>query len=300
MNIFIFGAGASYGSDANKSLVPPLAADLFNFLAKKYSDISNNPVVMALASEFSKDFEQGLLKLYENQPHFWSILQRCMAHFFFQYGTIIQIQYSNLYYKLVHEIIRSDKDISLATLNYERMLEHSINEAFRHVQPKKNIELCLPHGCCHLFCEGAKGMSGGVFFDPRGVTTNGNVIPINDYNQFEKRIREDAFPPVMSYFEPSKQTTSGNNFIISQRSRFNQLISKATKIAVIGIRVREHDEHIWEPLKDTSAKIIYCRGKEDAAHYEVWRGNKPNRLKDLIIPSFWDDAFSTINSEMLQ
>lgn len=143
-------------------------------------------------------------------------------------------------------------------------------------------------------------MSGGVFFDPRGVTTNGNVIAINDYNEFQKRIREEAFPPVMSYFEPSKQTTSGNNFITSQRDRFNQLISESKKIAVIGIRIRDHDEHIWESLKNTSANIIYCSGKEDAARYEAWRGNKPNRSKDQIIPSFWDTAFSTINSEMLQ
>lgn len=124
MNLFIFGAGASYGSDTNKSFVPPLAADLFNNLARQYSDISGNSIAMSLASEFSKDFEQGLLKLYGKQPQFWSILQRCMAHFFFQYNGInIQIRDSNLYYRLAQEIKKSDKHISVATLNYERLLE---------------------------------------------------------------------------------------------------------------------------------------------------------------------------------
>lgn len=300
MNLFIFGAGASYGSDTDKNLVPPLAADLFNCLAKQYSDISNSPVVMSLASEFSKDFEQGLLKLYEYQPQFWSILQRRMAHYFFQYGISIRIREQNLYYNLGKSIRISGNEIALATLNYERMLEHCINAAFQNNFSKRNIELCLPHGCCHLFCDSVKATSGMVFFDPKSVTTNGPVIPIHNPDELYKRLQEDAMPPVMSYFEPTKITTSGANFISEQRIRFKHLISEASKIAVIGIKIREHDEHIWQPLKDTSAKIIYCSGKEDAAHYEAWRDDKPHRSNDLVIHSFWDTAFSTINSEMLQ
>jgi hypothetical protein len=305
MNLFIFGAGASYGADTNKSLVPPLAADLFNCLAKQYPDISNNSAVMSLAADFSKDFEQGLLKLYKCQPHFLSVFQRRMAHFFFQYGHTISIQQSNLYYRLAQEIKRKATLICLASLNYERTLEISFGAA--EVQmvcnsaPKAGqAELCFPHGCCHLFCEGVRASAGGVSFSGMNISTNGPVSPIANPAAFEDRIRGDAFPPVMSYFEPTKVTTSGANFISAQRSRFKQLISEASKIAVIGIKIREHDEHIWQPLKDTSAKIIYCSGEEDAAQYETWRGDKPHRLNDLVIPSFWDAAFSTINSEMLQ
>jgi len=105
----------------------------------------------------------------------------------------------------------------------------------------------------------------------------------------------DAFPPVMSYFEPSKRTTSGANFIESQRKRFAELVEGAEKIAIIGLRVREHDKHIWEPLSKTSAKIIYCAGNSAGDEFKKWSNkNREKKTDFLVLNSYFNEGFEEI------
>ncbi len=42
------------------------------------------------------------------------------------------------------------------------------------------IELNLPHGCCHLFCESARGVAGAVSFAGLNVEINGEIKIISD------------------------------------------------------------------------------------------------------------------------
>ncbi len=302
MNLFIFGAGASYGSDENKSLLPPLAKDLFAHLSNKYWDIANNKKAMLLKSLFEEDFEKGFLGLGKADPTFLSKFQRLMADFFFQYGNSIPITQNNLYFKLAKEVKERSSNIALATLNYERLLEISfrqfmpitINETMKK---SEQIELCYPHGCCNLVVKGISATNGVLF--TKGVVFNGSVEIIENSGIHRNYIVNEAIPPVMCYFEPSKFTASGANFIQAQRNKLDQLITEAKKIAIIGIKVREHDAHIWEPLMATNATIIYCGGREAAREYNIWRKGKTERNRDIVLSGYWNDEFDTINREML-
>lgn len=146
-------------------------------------------------------------------------LQRAMAAYFFQF----QPTQNSLYYKLANLIFQKTWDGALATFNYERLLEISLIAA--GVQPfiggvpnhNKPIELCIPHGACHIFCQAVRGSAQGIFFSGPNITTNGPIEVIADQQVFQNRIISDAFPPVINYFEPSKRTTSGANFIEAQR-----------------------------------------------------------------------------------
>jgi hypothetical protein len=220
-----------------------------------------------------------------------------MAGFFFRFGPTKD----SLYRKLARRIEKAKWPGALATLNYERMLHLALHSSgvptFCGPRPNSfsGIELCLPHGCCHVFCDSVTGSAAAITMDGRAVNTNGPVIAVDEPREFWLRIRTQAFPLVMSYFEPSKFTTSGDNFIQEQRSRLQQLIVDADKIAVIGVSVRDQDAHIWNSLAHATAPIYYCSGKSSKAAFEMWA--ERNRLAasgDIVSEQYWVDDFDSV------
>jgi len=214
--VLLLGAGASYGSDAGNT--PPLGAELFDEL-QRFNPEAWGTITGDLADHFRRDFEEAMKTV---APHNIAPLQRAMAAYFFEFMPLRM----NLYFELAHRIARTEGWSGAAcTLNYERLLELSLLGA--GVQPycgeptpgRPGLELCLPHGCCHIFCEAAKGDAGAVSFNAFAVQTDGPVIVVQDPRQHRARIVQDAFPPVMSYFEPKKRTTAGHSFIERQRAR---------------------------------------------------------------------------------
>lgn len=292
--LILFGAGASFGSDETGA--PPLGEALFEALAS-FNPNGWGRITPEQAELFRHDFEAGMQAL---SSHALPPLQRAMAAYFFNFLP----QKSNLYIKLAEKIKNQNWESSLATLNYERLLELSLSFSGirpvvgREAESGLEIELCLPHGCCHLFCQSVRGLAQAVSLAGRNVRTNGPIETIADSRQFQQRINNDAFPPVMSYFDPSKETTSGANFIKGQRKRFAELVSEANTVEIIGLRVRAHDEHIWEPLAQTSAKIVYCSGKSSREEFEIWASeNRPNKT-DIILPYYFSDGFEELCSRV--
>ncbi|MBA7493009.1 hypothetical protein ES702_03564 [subsurface metagenome] len=288
-NIILFGAGASYGSD--KTGIPPLGSDLFDALVS-FNKRGWGKIPLDLADNFRRDFEGGMKILSKYHPHWMPPLQRAMSAYFFNFIP----QPSNLYRKLAQRIVRSNWNGILSTINYERLLELSlIEEGLRPIIARSRtelteIELCMPHGCCHLFCESVKGSSSMVSFAGSTVTTYGPIKVISNPTKFQLRILNDAFPPVMSYFEPEKKTTSGANFIDNQRRRFLEIVSRASNVGIVGVKVRPRDSHIWDPLAETSARLIYCSGKRGGQEFNVWREKRPEN-QDIILYGYFADCF---------
>lgn len=291
--IIIFGAGASFGSDTSNT--PPLGSNLFRAL-QQFNPDGWGRIDGELATSFQADFEAAMPSV---NSHALPPLQRAMAAYFFQF----QPTTNNLYYKLAQRIAGKNWDGSFVTLNYERLLEISllaakINPFDRNAHETKFIELCLPHGGCNLFCESVKGLASAVSFAGLNVQTNGPIIGIRDATIFHQRIQNDAFPPVMSYFEPSKRTTSGANFIQEQRKRYEDLVNKAEKILIVGLRVREHDEHIWKPLSNAKATLIYCSGNSASEEFKKWANKNRNGKVDKVLAQYFSESFDQIIEEL--
>lgn len=294
--LLVLGAGASFGSDSTNT--PPLGKDLFYELTK-FDPNGWGELDISTANQFVEDFEGGVISIgSDSSQHLLPVLQRSMAAFFFRYIPSSQ----SLYLKLARKIKLNNWQGSIATFNYERMLQICLLHV--GLQPNLNmgpsnssmIEICMPHGCCNLFCEGVKASSSGVSFSPFGVETNGPVVSVSDFNEFNDRIKNDAFPPVMSYFEPKKRTTSGANFISGQRKRFAELCNQAKKIVVVGLKPRFHDIHIWNPLAETSAEIVYCGGG-DSGEFLNW-SKKSHRAVDKALEGYFEDQFDKICLEL--
>jgi hypothetical protein len=285
--IILFGAGASFGSD--KGGTPPLGDDLFREL-KKFNPDGWGRLPDSLSSLFMDSFEEGMEEVSKRNSHLMPVLQRAMAGYFFTFWP----KESNCYYKLAKSIQRKGWDGAFATLNYDRLLEVSLLAA--NLQPvtalknltDKQFEICLPHGSCHLFCEGVKASSQGVSFSGVGVHFDGPVQAVTNSSEFWRRIKSDAIPPVMSYFQPEKNTSAGSTFIEDQRDRFKELVTGAEHISIVGVRVRPEDKHIWGPFSETKAKISCFSGKSGGKEFEEW-ARKNERERDKAFYGYFKD-----------
>lgn len=294
----LFGAGASFGSDSSGT--PPLGDTLFNAL-QSFDPNGWGTLSIDLKELFHDDFERGMHRLSELKPHNMPPLQRKMASYFFNFIP----KPSNLYIALTSRIKQTNPKLngSLASLNYDRLLEmscihvglHSILQ--REINREDEIDLCLPHGCCNLFCKSVRGSAKGVVMSGTDILTRGPVTRINNPNSFNERILNDAFPPVMSYFEPLKRTLSGINFIEAQRKKWSVITSQATVIALIGIKVRPNEEHIWNPLSKTKARLVYCSGSKVAYEFESW-ADRVRPEGDLFIHKYFSESIDQICSEI--
>jgi hypothetical protein len=243
-----------------------------------------------------RDFEAGMREIGEKNPHALPPLQRAMASFFFGFVP----GRNNLYRDLARRINRNAWLGALISLNYERLLELSLLaegvRPFCGSPPDSGpcVELCLPHGCCHIFCESVRGTADGVAFSGLNVFTRGQVKVIAELAEHTKRIREDAFPPVMSYFDPAKLTSSGVNFIEEQRARYNVIIGGAKLVAIVGVKLRPHDKHLWEAVAATSADIVYCSGHRAGQEFAKWASeNRENKVSDILY-SYFDECFDVL------
>ena len=290
--LILFGAGASYGSDAQGT--PPLGSALFDSL-KAFSPETWGRVSQTEAIAFKTDFEQGMKEYAELHSSDGTVdkLQRAMAAFFFDFP----LTSSSLYVEIAKWMCQTRWNGAVASLNYERLLELSLRKAGLNVvvdgvaDPSGEIELCLPHGCCHLF--GQVRSAGNVIFD-RGIRFDGPKIRIiEDPDQHAEELRTSSIPPVMCYFQPNKQTRSGVSFIKGRRERLACLARSASVVVIIGVKVRPHDRHIWDPLAQTRAPLVYCSGETGASEFECWAENC-GRKDDCVIPAFWADGFGQI------
>ena len=292
MDILLFGAGASYGSATTGA--PPMGEALFDAL-RSFNPQGWGALPTAMASEFRADFEKGMARLATENPHAMPILQRAMAAFFYNFVP----NSANLYVRLSERIRARSWSGAIATLNYERFIELSLLHA--GIQPvvgqvagSGQVELCLPHGCCHIFCDGARASSVGVSFSGLGVMFDGPVSVITRASEFRARLEGDAVPPVMSYFEPQKTTSAGASFIRSQRERWAQLASQATSLAVIGVRCRPHDSHIWEPVAASSADVVYCAGSTAGAEFRQWAATARPGKTSRVFPGYFAAEFENM------
>ncbi len=290
-NLILFGAGASFGSDSIST--PPLGTVLFHDLAK-FNPSGWGAMQDEFRELFEDDFEKGMKIFASKNPFKLTELQKEMAAYFFNY----QPRDTNLYYRLASDLKRNPKDIVFSSLNYETLLRNSFRKmgydlVFNKLS-ENQIELNLPHGCCNLFCDSVKAIKGSVKMDGLNVKINGGEHFIDSEAEFINRITHDEVPPVMSYFEPSKVTMAGEQFLLQQRARYKQLIDKAEHIIVIGVKIREHDSHIWDPIKNTKGKFIYCSGPNETDQFNSWVQTYRSSCNNILLSGFWDEKYEKI------
>ncbi len=124
---------------------------------------------------------------------------------------------------------------------------------------------------------------------------------IRNYQLFKHELKSRALPPIMACFNTTKISAVGKKFLEKQKAMFEQMVLSATLIVIIGVQVRNHDEHIWKPLSRTNAKLIYCSGNASAA-FSDWcaehRAKKMNQIYQGYFGEHINDICGVVRSSL--
>jgi len=271
-NLVLVGAGASTGAETDSGKIipeqPPLGSQLFDRLSSKYPD-TWGALPADIQDEFVDDFERGMVALGEEHSELHASLYRVMGDYFASF----RIAASPTWYgRLASELegsISNNKTV-FASLNYECLLELALRRRGFEVahclsQRSDSAVVLKPHGSCNFLSD--KVRAEGITFD-EGVRFGGDiqVVGLDEARQYCQG--DAALYPAMSLFRPDKYIQIGVHVVDKFQEMWKEAVDEAEKIAVIGVKPRESDEHIWGELSNTDADIYYIGGEEPFRTWE--------------------------------
>ena len=287
--VVLFGAGASSGSPAVLPVPPPLGADLYGVLAKGFPD-SWGAVSEGLRSKFDEHFEIGMGALWAMYPAGLSSLKpgapsphrlmQDMARLFMSYHLAPGAH--DLYTRFLIKLWKASKgkNTCLSTLNYEHLVEHALTKV--GLKP----QILRPHGGCQFWPR-----RGGKLFGSRRAIGQGmhsissriKPLPAHAIHK-QLNLRGQANYPCMAIYVASKVTQMGQRYLWRVQHRFAHRVLGAEKVALVGVSPWPADTHIWQPILETKASVLYVGGNNDYEELRRLRG--PNRESDFLADRF--------------
>lgn len=287
--LFLFGAGASFGSGPCLPTTPPLGGALFDELRKGGGVAAR--VSEDLAELFRRDFETGMDRFWRDHNTWTSELLRDMARFF----AVFEPSEGNSYMALIAALGGTRKKAVFATTNYDLLIEHAIVRSGFLISygglpaTSRNIPVLKIHGSCNFLPDMGTGGIRGIGFDLSQAGEGAAVLsaPIRVARSTQEILQfcatEDAIGPALAMYHPSKRVLYSADFVKGQQDAFLSSVKSASRIYLIGLRVHAVDEHIWQPLAAAKSPLFYVGREPDDFH----RWARENRRKT---------AFSIANS----
>ncbi len=128
-----------------------------------------------------------------------------------------------------------------------------------------------------------------------GGRADGSLSSITDPDEIKAELGKGNLPSI-SFIDPDKLTFVGTTFIFNRQWRYKQLVCSAKSIAIIGVHGATPDyldRHIWQPLAETKAKLIYCSLDTDG--FEAWRAvNRPLGNDDVSLRGSFETKYEEI------
>ena len=319
--IFLFGAGASFGSDGNhfykKGKLPPLGNNLFRKLSTDKSLKTWSSLPKDIKNLFeSKTFEEAMDYLDSTNEWAQGSFERDLD--LFRYFCKFSPQPSNLYWKLARLISKKIKGDSwsgaIVTLNYDRLIEESLmkNYVFTVVKgvtfyddnlpPLKDsqlFEVCYPHGACQFFL-------GQNWFQGEGNIVFGPDARVEQKAGVNHILKKQNIPiacdrkqiPMICRYQSNKRPSVNNYFIDLQQERAEIIFQEAESITIVGVYCScETDHHIWDALARAKAKIHYLEpSQEFQSLFREWaeKSNKKEGKDFIIKENRFKDGFEYI------
>lgn len=290
-SLFLFGAGASFGSGPCSPEPPPLGGALFDQLRKSGGAAAR--VSEELAKRFRCDFEAGMDQFWTDHNTWTSELLRDMARFFAKFEPLKE----NLYLKLIAALGGTRKKAVFATTNYDLLIEHAIIRSGLLITygglpaAPRNIPVLKIHGSCNFLPNVGNSSFQGIGFD-LSQAANAAILdaPIRVAQSTQEILdfcaNEDSIAPALAMYHPTKRVLYCRSFVQRQQDAFLSSIRSASRIYVVGLRVHTIDEHIWQPLASSSAPLFYV-GREPE-QFRAWANQCQRRSAFNIATSFAD------------
>lgn len=299
MVTLIFGAGASFGSGNCYPNNPPLGNELFNELVKLDGAFSRLDEKMK--NEFiKKGFEEGMA-LIQNDSSIINPIQKEVASYLSQFKVENDNAYVNLF-KSIKEVIN---DITIVTLNYDLLIEDALRKNLLFIKYeldwKHGVSLLKPHGSCGFLPDlGGMNMSGntmincGTFVDGLNIFRSINKEEIINWCEDPKN---SDISPVLSMYNKEKRIVINKNFISNIQEIYKKKIENSRMIILIGVKYIEHDTHIWEPIKNSKAKVYFNSRSGISEEMEKW--SKENDINLFSIKGSFNEKIEEISNLIL-
>ncbi len=292
-NLFLFGAGASNGCNGTNEIVP-LGIDLFTNLKNKFPGTWGT-LPPAFESDFKDKFEKGMSRLWSDLSYNdkISFFMKDIAIFFSKFKITDFKQ--NLYYKLFRELKKKDalKETVLSTINYDCLIEFAleklnVNYSYVTTSINNTIIVLKIHGSCNYILDPKViSVRSGAKYRP-GITFNPPLIFKSPEDIEEYCYSDTALYPAMAIYMSSKPIQMGSVAIKEMQEDWQEIITKAKKVFIIGVNPNLEDKHIWDYV-DKKDRVFYCGSKD---RFDEWQQNK-NR-KDIFLNYTFESAIQNI------
>jgi hypothetical protein len=205
----------------------------------------------------------------------------------------------DLYSKLLSFLRDTGKirDVVFASLNYDCIFEQAANRLGLQVdysgeEPQGNIIPVLKiHGSCNFITDNLQQMRAYLSSPGNYLGCGMDYLPLTD---LENRLQSKfsgyigLYYPVMSLYSLGKNIIAAGTRIQKIRNSWHQHVLSSSLMAIIGVRPNQEDYHIWTPIQETSARLLYIGSKE---HLNEWK--VANRNFEFIGTTF-DKAFDSL------
>ena len=287
--MFLFGAGASFGSEPHPSWEPPpLGGGLFARLKKRRNSLAST-LPAELQKAFELNFEDGMRAFTESE--FRTLRQRFqreLAAFLSEFWP----RPTNLYVRLLRSIGSNIADYSFATLNYDILLERSA----RHVSSQA-VE-ALKYRSYHLHgsvrCLPDVNISGG--------NISGNfldaIVPIRctlDEAEIRAYFRGDnPLAPAIAVYAKGKLVPTAPDHVADMQREWLVELRQTDHVVIVGTKFVPDDVHIWNNLGRATARVTYVAYDEGEAEPVREWSRLFGRSKDSIIVGSFQARFKDI------
>lgn len=280
MIIFLFGAGASFGSGKNNPCPPPLGKDLYQALKRIYPT-TWGAFDKSLQNRFDTNFEDGMAYLIENNSHAIPPLMQRMAIFFSRFSP--DIHPDNLYKKLFKKLKQKNtiKNTLISTLNYECICEMAALMEGLQIEYFGNLEnevanIWKLHGSCNFKLRDIK-VGSSVSYGHK-VAFNGDIEYLNPADVPKIYNSTTALYPSMCLYSKDKPIAIAEMVIKNFQNEWAEKIKKSEKIICVGVRPLADDNHIWKPISESTGELIFTGGKVDFDSWtNTYRVDKVNK-----------------------
>lgn len=291
-NIFLFGAGASYGCKGTNFTVP-IGKKLFPLLKKRFPDTWGR-LPKNLNAKFSDNFEAGMEIIWGKYSTTIPELMKDLAILFADAN--INNHQENLYFKIFEKTKARNliQDIIFSTLNYDCLLEIAAHRAGLRIKYFNNpdndsVAIWKLHGSCNFVVKDIKAERDNVTYT-KFATFHGTGIDAIQPNQVRGYCYGDtAFYPAMSIYMKDKPLQIAACTIQGLQRAWQKEIEKTENIIIVGVYPNLEDKHIWDHISSSKAKIFYCGGENE---FKKWQQEK-NR-HDIYLGKYFDDTIAQI------
>lgn len=258
MITIIFGAGASHGSGKCFPYAPPLGdRGIFDELVKL-----NGAFARLSESEkaaFIRDgFEAGMASI-ENDSSVINPLQKEIACYLSGFETCHQNAYTRLFARLKG----FSGKFSIATLNYDLLIEQSLNwngiPYDLELGGRHQLLLKL-HGSSNFLpnISGRMFINCGVVGGKEFVSGSG-VRLAKDQTEVRWWCEKEAgtlLSPVMAMYAKDKRVVVSAETIEAIQAEYRKILDISSHIVIVGMKFVAHDVHVWGPLESANAKFL--------------------------------------------